>query len=126
MVTRRGGKLWHPRFMPASTDEQWLTVPELVDILGVSQSHVRRLIEDHHLAAKRVDGVVKVPASFLKDGSVLPELHGTITVLADYGFHGDELVDWFLTEEPSLADTPINALRSGRKAEVRRIAQALL
>ena len=32
---------------------------------------------------------------------------------------------WLLTEEESLGTAPIDALRAGRKAEVRRVAQAL-
>ena len=57
---------------PVQTTE-WLTVPDLVELLGLSVSRVRRLIEDRHLAAKRIDGVLKVPAVFLKDGQPLSE-----------------------------------------------------
>ncbi|MEV8212164.1 Rv2175c family DNA-binding protein [Leifsonia sp. NPDC077715] len=109
---------------PVQTTE-WLTVPDLVELLGLSVSRVRRLIEDRHLGAKRVDGVLKVPAAFLKDGQPLSELHGTLIVLADDGFSDDEAVDWLLEEEESLGTSPIEALRAGRKAEVRRVAQAL-
>ena len=104
---------------------EWLTIPDLVDQLGLGVSRVRRLIEDKHLGAKRVDGVLKVPALFLRDGEPLGELHGTLVVLADAGFGDEEAVDWMLTEEESLGTAPIEALRAGRKAEVRRIAQAL-
>lgn len=104
---------------------EWLTVPDLVEQLGLSVSRVRRLIEDRHLGARRVDGILKVPASFLKDGEPLSELHGTLIVLADDGFSDDEAVDWLLAEEESLGTSPIDALRAGRKAEVRRVAQAL-
>ena len=109
---------------PVQTTE-WLTVPDLVELLGLSVSRVRRLIEDRHLGAKRIDGVLKVPAVFLKDGQPLSELHGTLIVLADDGFSDDEAVDWLLAEEESLGTSPIEALRAGRKAEVRRVAQAL-
>ena len=37
----------------------------------------------------------------------------------------DEAMRWMLTPEDSLGVAPIDALRSGRKAEVRRVAQAL-
>ncbi|MDR6970912.1 Rv2175c family DNA-binding protein [Leifsonia shinshuensis] len=104
---------------------EWLTVPDLVEQLGLSVSRVRRLIEDRHLGAKRIDGVLKVPALFLKDGQPLSELHGTLIVLADDGFSDDEAVDWLLEPEESLGTSPIEALRAGRKAEVRRVAQAL-
>jgi len=104
---------------------EWLTIPDLVDQLGIGVSRVRRLIEDRHLAAKRIDGVIKVPALFLRDGEPLPELRGTLVVLSDAGFDDDEAVDWMIEEEESLGTSPIEALRSGRKAEVRRVAQAL-
>ncbi|WP_426624398.1 Rv2175c family DNA-binding protein [Leifsonia sp. McL0607] len=104
---------------------EWLTIPDLVEQLGLGVSRVRRLIEDRHLAAKRIDGVVKVPAVFLRDGEPLSELRGTLIVLSDNGFHDEEAVDWLLSDDESLGTTPIGALRAGRKAEVRRVAQAL-
>jgi hypothetical protein len=104
---------------------EWLTIPDLVDQLGLGVSRVRRLIEDRHLAAKRIDGVLKVPAAFLRDGEPLAELHGTLIVLGDAGFADEEAVDWLIGDEDSLGTSPIEALRAGRKAEVRRVAQAL-
>jgi hypothetical protein len=104
---------------------EWLTIPDLVDALGVSVSRVRRLIEDKHLAAKRIDGVLKVPADFLRDGEPLSELRGTLIVLGDAGFDDDEAVDWLIDADETLGVAPIDALRAGRKAEVRRVAQAL-
>lgn len=103
----------------------WLTVPDLVELLGQTPSRIRRLIDDRHLLATRVDGVLRVPSLFLRDGAPLPELHGTAMVLADNGFTDAEALEWLLGEEDSLGTTPIAALRAGRKAEVRRIAQAL-
>jgi hypothetical protein len=103
----------------------WLTVPELVDILGVPQGRVRRLIEDYALLAARVDGVLKVPADFVKDGEPLGELRGTVIVLHDAGFSDEEAMRWLLDEDETLGAAPIDALRAGRKAEVRRVAQAL-
>lgn len=104
---------------------KWLTIPDLVDILGVGPSRVRRLLEEKQLAAVRIDGVLHVPADFVREGEPLAELRGTLTVLADAGFHDDEAVTWLLEPEDSLGTAPIDALRAGRKAEVRRIAQAL-
>jgi hypothetical protein len=110
----------------APASRTWLTVPELVDVLGVPQGRVRRLIEDYSLLAARVDGVLKVPADFVKDGEPLSELRGTVIVLHDAGFSDDEAMNWLLTESELLgAVAPIDALRAGRKAEVRRVAQAL-
>jgi hypothetical protein len=103
----------------------WLTVPDLVELLGQTPSRIRRLIDDRHLLATRIDGVLKVPSLFLRDGAPLPELHGTAIVLADAGFTDAESLEWLLGEEDSLGTTPIAALRAGRKSEVRRVAQAL-
>ena len=69
--------------------------------------------------------MLKVPSIFLRDDEPVPELHGTAIVLADAGFSDAEALDWLLDEEDSLGATPIAALRAGRKAEVRRVAQAL-
>lgn len=104
---------------------EWLTVPDLVERLGMPHGKVRRLLEDRILLATRVDGVLKVPADFLVGAEPLHELRGTVLVLADAGFSDDEAVHWLLSEEDSLGTTPIAALRAGRKAEVRRVAQAL-
>lgn len=103
----------------------WLTIPELVDVLGVGQSRVRRLIEERALLAVRVDGVLKVPAQFIVGGEPLGELKGTLLVLADNGFSDDEAMQWLLSEDDALEAAPIDALLAGRKAEVRRVAQAL-
>nr|WP_280795030.1 Rv2175c family DNA-binding protein [Aurantimicrobium minutum] len=97
-----------------------------MEVLGLNQSQVRRLIEDNVLAAARVDGVLKVPADFIHDGEPLQALQGTIVLLKDVGFEGNELVGWLIAEEESLKASPVDALKAGRKAEVRRIAQALL
>jgi hypothetical protein len=103
----------------------WLTVPDLSALLGIPVSRVRRLIEDKSLLATRVDGVLRVPDAFLRDGAPLPELRGTLIVLADSGFSDEEAMNWLLSDEESLGRAPIDALLDGRKAEVRRIAQAL-
>lgn len=104
---------------------EWLTIPDLVDLLGVTPSKVHRLIEDRHLLAARVDGVLRVPAAFLRDAEPLHELRGTIMLLADSGYTDEEAMHWLTTQEDSLGTAPIEALRAGRKAEVRRVAQAL-
>lgn len=111
--------------MTDADQTDWLTVPDLVELLGQTPSRIRRLIDDRHLLAKRIDGVLKVPAVFLRDDAPLPELHGTAMVLADAGFTDDQALEWLLAEEDSLGTTPIAALRAGRKSEVRRVAQAL-
>lgn len=103
----------------------WLTVPDLVDLLGIPQGRVRRLIEENALLAVRRDGVLQVPADFLVDGEPMGELRGTIVVLHDAGYSDDEAMSWLLEDDDTLGSAPIDALRAGRKAEVRRVAQAL-
>jgi len=107
------------------TERTWLTIPDLVELLGVSVGRVHRLIEDRHLLAVRRDGVLKVPADFLVDGEPMHELRGTLFVLADAGFSDENAMEWLLDTEDSLRAAPIDALLAGRKAEVRRVAQAL-
>lgn len=116
---------WHSSDVTDTSDREWLTIPDLVELLGLGQSRVRRLIEDRHLLAVRRDGVLKVPAVFLEGTEPLHELRGTLFVLADAGFDDDEAMQWLLDEDESLEAAPIDALRSGRKSEVRRVAQAL-
>jgi hypothetical protein len=106
-------------------EQRWLTIPDLVEVLGIGQSRVRRLIEDRQLVAVRRDGVLQVPAAFIQGQEPLHELRGTLFVLTDAGFDDEEAVAWLLEHEESLDAAPIEALRSGRKSEVRRVAQAL-
>lgn len=106
-------------------DIEWLTVPDLVERLDLTPSKVRRLFEDRILLATRLDGVLKVPALFLDEEGPLHELRGTLIVLHDSGFTDDEAMHWLLTENDEIGIPPIEALRAGRKAEVRRVAQAL-
>ena len=108
-----------------ASETTWLTVPDLVEILGTSPSRVRRLIEDRALLGSRVDGVLKVPASFIRDGEPLSELRGTLVLLGDNHFTDEEAMRWLLNVDENLAVSPIDALLAGRKAEVRRVAQAL-
>ena len=103
----------------------WVTVPDIAERLGVPLSSVRRMIEDRELLAARVGErrVVKVPARFL-DEKALPHLKGTFTVLGDGGMRDEEILRWLFTPDPTLpvAGSPIDALASGFKTEVRRRA----
>lgn len=106
-----------------STD--WLTLPELIEILGESQGRIRRLISEHYLVGSRRRGAFAVPAVFIVDGHPLPSLRGTIIALRDAGFDDDELIDWLLDPEETLGRAPIEALLAGHKSEVRRVARTL-
>lgn len=109
----------------AADSARWLTVPDLVERLGLSPSKVRRLIEERQLLAVRRDGVLVVPEEFLDGTEPLKDLRGTLVLLADDGFSDDEAMQWMLERDDTLEASPIAALRAGRKAEVRRVAQAL-
>lgn len=108
-----------------STATSWLTLPELVEVLGEPLGRVRRLLDDKHLVGSRREGPVKVPEIFIVDGRPLTSLRGTVIVLNDAGFSDDEAIDWLLAPDETIGVAPIEALRAGRKTEVRRVAQAL-
>ncbi|MDN4482147.1 Rv2175c family DNA-binding protein [Demequina lignilytica] len=113
-------------------DTDWLTVPDFAEVLGITPSQVRELIrEGHVLAVRRGERqVMQIPAGVIVDGEdgpeVLATLRGTLTLLRDAGFDDAESADWLLHEEAELGMTPLAALREGRRAHVRRIAQSLL
>ena len=104
---------------------EWLTVPDLVEILGEPVGRVHRLFDDHHLIGTRRFGALRVPAQFVQDGAPLKSLRGTATVLLDEGFTLDEVIDWLLTDTEALGHPPIESLIAGRKSEVRAAALML-
>jgi Rv2175c C-terminal domain of unknown function len=106
-------------------ETDWLTLPELVEVLDEPLGRVKRLLDESHLVGSRRDGPLKVPAVFIVDGHPISSLRGTAIVLHDAGFSDDEVIDWLLAPEESIGLAPIEALRAGRKAEVRRVAQTL-
>lgn len=108
---------------PTSTD--WLTIPELVEVLGEPHGRVRRLLAENYLIGSKRNGAFAVPALFIEDGRPLASLRGTIIALQDAGFGDDELIDWLLTHEETMGRSPIESLRAGHKSEVRRIARSL-
>ena len=125
--------------------DTWFTVPDVADRLGLDAGKVRRLLQERRLVGVRRGDppVLSVPAAFLVPGhlanpaaptqpspetpwTVLASSQGTLTVLTDDGFSDAEAIAWLFTPEESLGVAPIEALRAGRKTEVRRVAQALL
>ncbi len=106
-------------------ETDWLTLADLTKVLGEPLGRVRRLLDEFQLVGSRRDGVLKVPAVFILDGEPIGSLRGTLYVLHDAGFTDDEAIDWLLTAEDSIGIPPIEALRAGRKSEVRRVAQSL-
>ena len=110
---------------PLDQITDWLTIPEAGELLGIVPGKVRRLIEEHHLIAIKTDNVQRIPAEIIINGEPLPSLRGTIVLLLDSGFTLGGAIKWLYTLEDSLATTPMAALISGRKTEVRRVAQSL-
>lgn len=110
---------------PETTPTAWLTMPDLVERLGEPLGRVRRLLDDRFLIGSRRTGVFAVPEVFVVDDHPLSSLRGTVIVLQDAGFTDDEVIDWLLGHDDTLGRAPIAALREGRKAEVRRVAQTL-
>lgn len=106
-------------------ETEWLTLADLTEVLGEPLGRIRRLLDELHLVGSRREGALKVPAVFIMDGEPIGSLRGTLFVLHDAGFTDDEAIDWLLTSEESIGIAPIEALRAGRKSEVRRVAQAL-
>ncbi|PFG35474.1 hypothetical protein ATL41_0154 [Flavimobilis soli] len=127
---------------------EWLTVPDVAELLGTDISKVRGLLHERKIVGvKRGErSIFQVPARFFVPAHmanpadvgpapenpedvkhvVLAALPGTFVVLTDLGFSDEEIIDWLFTVEDSIGVAPIEALHQGRKSEVRRVAQALL
>ena len=105
----------------------WLTVPDVAERLGLDVGKVRRLLQERYLVGVRRGerNVLSVPSALIVEGAPLPELRGTLTVLMDSGYDDESALRWLFTSDESLPGTPVDALRAGRKTEVRRRAQAL-
>lgn len=108
-----------------------MTVPEYAEALQISISQVRELLRERHLVAARrgENNALYLPAGQLIDGAEGPEIlatvRGTIIVLADAGMSDTEIAEWLVTENEELGESPLAALRSGKRAPVRRAAQSL-
>lgn len=105
----------------------WLPLPDVAELLGVSIKKIHSLLDERALVEARIGEkrLRAVPAAFIQDGQVLDSLKGTLSVLRDAGFSDEELLTWLFTEDESLPGTPVQALREGRKTEIRRRAQAM-
>ena len=105
---------------------EWLTVPDLGERLGLRLSDVRQLLVDRQLLGIRLGprNVMSVPSKFVNEAGPLPELAGTLTVLADSRMTDAEILRWLFTPDATLPvpGAPIDALLAGFKTEVRRRA----
>ncbi|MBM7792898.1 Rv2175c family DNA-binding protein [Paenarthrobacter ilicis] len=106
---------------------EWLPLPDVAEMLDVSITKVHGLLDERALVAiKRGERNIRsIPALFLQDGQVVDSLKGTAAVLSDAGYTDEELIVWLFTPDESLRGRPIDALREGRKTEIRRRAQSL-
>lgn len=105
----------------------WLALPDVAEALDLSITKVHSLINERSLVSVRVTDrkIRSVPAEFILEGHVLESLKGTVVVLGDSGFSDEEIIRWLFTEDESLPGRPIDALKAGRKTEIRRRAQAM-
>lgn len=106
---------------------EWLTLPDLAEALEADIREVHRLIDDRKILTLRIGErrIRSIPASFVMDGQVVESLKGTLSVLKDSGFSDEESVRWLFTDDETLPGTPMEALRLGRKTEIRRRAQSM-
>ncbi|EME99333.1 helix-turn-helix domain-containing protein [Streptomyces mobaraensis NBRC 13819 = DSM 40847] len=106
---------------------EWLTLPDIAEMLDVEVTRVRQLVKEGQLIAVRrgENRVLQVPAAFIGEGKVVKGLAGTLTLLKDDGFTDEEMLEWLFTPDPTLPGTPAQALRENRGTEVKRRAQAL-
>ena len=114
MTDERGGAA------PAQAPD-WLTVPDVAELLDIPVTKVHQLIREGGLLALRLDGVLRVPAELVGARHVA----GVVTVLRDAGYSDEEALRWLYTVDDSLPGTPAEALKENRATEVKRRAQAL-
>jgi hypothetical protein len=105
----------------------WLDWSEAADALGVAPSRVRRLVQEHQLAAAATapGSGQRVPAALIQGGAIVKGVPGLLTLLHDGRYDDREILTWLFTEDDSLPGRPIDALRENRGSEVKRRAQAM-
>ena len=109
----------------ASLVDDWLSVADVADRLGVVPSRVHVMARNSQLviAGRRREWV---PALFIDGPAVLKGLPGTLTLLKDAGYDPVESVVWLYTPDDTLPGRPVDALVENRGTEVRRRAQAIV
>jgi uncharacterized protein len=116
--------------MPVSDIEtlvtEWLSLPEVAELVGINVSRARQLLRDRQIIAVRrgPNNALSVPARFVQDGQVLKGLPSVLTLLADAKYGDDEALRWLFTDD-DLPGSPVDALTQNRGTEVKRRAQAL-
>ncbi|MFC7402145.1 Rv2175c family DNA-binding protein [Citricoccus sp. GCM10030269] len=107
--------------------EQWDYFPDLAEKWGVPVTRVHNMVSEGRLLATSIGprNARAVPALFVTEEGPLEPLRGTVSVLKDAGFTDEQAIRWLYTEDESLPGRPVDALREGRKTEIRRRAQVL-
>jgi len=107
--------------------QDWLTLPQAAERLGVTPSRARQMVAERQLLAVRrgANNALMVPADVMRDGRVLKALPGVLTLLSDARYTDEEALRWLYTADESLPGSPIEALAANRGTEVKRRAQAL-
>lgn len=108
-----------------TSSRTWLTLREAADQLGVSTGRVSQLLRDRALLSMRIEREPRIPADFIVDGEPVAGLRGTLILLGDAGLEDDEIMTWMLTDDATLGAAPVDALRQGRKTQVRHSVQLL-
>lgn len=109
--------------MSIESVSDWLTYPQVAELLGVSSGRVSRLVEEHQLISVKRGREYMVPAHLIQGGQPLPSLRGTIVLFLDAGLTLEDAIVWIYDESEELGATPISQLLLGHKAPVRRAAQ---
>ncbi|MEV6695489.1 Rv2175c family DNA-binding protein [Micromonospora sp. NPDC051196] len=104
----------------------WLTLPDVAERLDLTISKVHQKIRDRELIAVRRDGVRRIPADLVANGTVLKHLPGVLNLLADAGYDDEAALRWLFEPDPTLpGGTPAAALAGDQAREIKRRAQAL-
>lgn len=112
--------------------DQWYSIPEIADLLGVRQRDVRAMIDDARLVARRQgenNALAINGAQLVDDGDkivALRALQGTLTLLYDSGFTNEEALSWLLRDNDEIGQPPLAALRDGNVHAVRRAVAGLV
>ncbi|MDO5025646.1 MAG: Rv2175c family DNA-binding protein [Trueperella sp.] len=110
---------------------EWLSVPEVAEVMQVRQRDVRQMLADKKIVAVRrgPNNAWYINAGQLieKDGRVvaIPALRGTLISLSDAGYSAAESLNWLTTVDAELGQTPLETLRSGKIHAVRRVIAGL-
>ncbi len=107
--------------------QDWEFFPDLAEKWDIPVTRVHNMVSEGRLLTAKVGErhARAIPALFLVEDGPLEPLKGTISVLRDARFSDEEAIRWLYTPDGSLPGRPIDALREGRKTEIRRRAQAL-